>query len=240
MKKLLIGLMLLFSTTVFADRIDDVKKYPPQDYCTYIGGLYHYGVYRHNDGAKLEFQTWNKEEEPEGNEYLYIRDLDKMTDNEKEFILEHITKGWEYADTLKGAPVDPNQAAYLYYYECMKEKAKEYGEKHIKKMNFIQTGSVPPMTEQQASELIIGKSGHMHNTDFPKANMCLFQERAADFVIHHKELGWSEQAFWKLNPLPEGWSTEIKEVTIKIVQDAYKWEGTPEAYVEKVKTDCLK
>jgi hypothetical protein len=236
MKKWFIGLMLLFSVSVLAgDRIDDeVKKYPPHEYCEYLGSLYHYGVRRHNDGVPLIYKHWDKIEdlvaEPTENDGLYIRDWNNMTDNERLFVSEHITNGWKYADTLN-AKVDANQAAYIYYVECMEKKANEYGkERTNQKINFIKTGSTP---------LLLGQSERMQHPEQVLSDMCKFQSRVAEWTIAHARLGMTEQHFWAVNPLPDGWSLEIKNLSIDIVKQAYAWQGTEEEFKTKIILDCL-
>lgn len=262
--------VLLIGTGVgfAADRADEVGAYPPEQYCRYIGGLYFYGVQRHNAGAPNVYKPWPGSDEnpvePTADDALYIRDWNGMTSHEKKFISEHITKGWKYAESLaprgkSKTTVDPSAAAYIYYDDCLKQKALEYGKKHGKEhkmlkpgrgdapllevdvrpgLGIMKVGSTKPLTEQEASDLVMSQS-EMLDPAHVKALACKERQQDATWVIRVVRRGVSKDRFWADKPLPENWSDEEKKVATAIVDGAYLWPRGEQDYVDQVGRDCL-
>lgn len=107
-------------------------------------------------------------------EAFHHPDWDAMTDKERAFFSEHLFAGWTEADriittveeqeraqagneafsiTVIIDPVGKAKMTQAYFEKCMQiETAK----RTFKRTGFVRTGSVPPMSEEQASELIMG------------------------------------------------------------------------------------
>lgn len=68
--------------------------------------------------------------------------------------------------------------------------------------------------------------------------MCEFQKRAADFSIHHIRRGLAEADFWRVHPLPDNWSEEIKGITRTIVEAAYRWHRGEQDFIDQTVRDC--
>lgn len=135
MKKLLFTLLLLASTTVFADRIDTIRQQDVAIYCQSEARAFYDGMNYKLAGTarkfinidRAEYEKRSADEDPplDG---MYFIDWNKYTDQEKAFIVEHVLNGYDFMSDLeaKGVPFDRDeisQAAQMYYERCGQKEA---------------------------------------------------------------------------------------------------------------------
>src|SRR3990172_7473267 len=99
MKKVLLALFLLFSTTVFADRVDDLKEAGSQELCNTQAYLFRTGIKARNYSAELNFKNISNEQAVRNSrngidppkDGIYMIDFDKYTEQEKKYVVKHMS-----------------------------------------------------------------------------------------------------------------------------------------------------
>lgn len=109
MKKIILALLLLISSTAFADRVDALRTAPPDQYCGVVTNFFYQGIQARVGNIPREVKQLPDDllkkyyagaDFKVPNDAIYFELYDKLTDQEKTFMKKYIFQGWDEADKI--------------------------------------------------------------------------------------------------------------------------------------------
>lgn len=101
--KTLLFSLLLGSSAVYADRVDELLEAPSQQYCSVAASLFQRGAQYRNMNIPLIFKNVSAAEAEAGDppgDAIYMIEWDSYTDQEKAWVSGRYSDGWLAADQI--------------------------------------------------------------------------------------------------------------------------------------------
>lgn len=119
-----LGLILssIFSGQAVADRVDEINKAPPVEYCNVATNQFYHGLVGRMTGDAREIG------DPLGarDGVMLVEDWSNATKQEKEFVAKHVFAGWDLMNELidKEGFIHLDSLAYQFHTKCVIEREK--------------------------------------------------------------------------------------------------------------------
>jgi hypothetical protein len=166
MRNWVIGLLLLFSGAANAGYVEDsFKAGSTQEMCGWAGNMMMQSIDKRLTGVPLIIKDADERTSPDPQDAIYMWNWKDLDESDKVFHLKFIEFGYGVAErALKSAnengitlefPKDFQSSYNSFMAACyqMKDNTEDWMKSYL-----IKTGSTKPLTEEQASDMIMGAS----------------------------------------------------------------------------------
>lgn len=234
MKKLIFAVLMLFSSFVFADRVDITNSWPTGAYCQQVTEFFKDGVIAHGTGyarsikqLPVEYIELLRNHTPLPKDSMWNMGWDQLTKREQDFMSKRIFEGWDVAESFKAKNQElsldlRDKLVQTYFEGCIAKRTKEQLRQRMapgEKVNFITAASsekVAKPSDEVCNELkadteIIGES--ISNGD-PMGDLAGLAARAEDI------------------------SDERRARILEMIPRAYGWDGTFVSWQELEMKGC--
>lgn len=112
----------IFSGQAVADRVDEINKAPPVEFCNVVTNQFYHGMVGRMTGDERKIA--DPVGAPDG--AMLVEDWDNATKQEKEFVAKHVFAGWDLMNDLiaKEGFIHLDSLAYQFHTECVIEREK--------------------------------------------------------------------------------------------------------------------
>ena len=112
----------IFSGQVIADRVDEINKAPPVEYCEVATNQFYFGMINRVRGYDRTIS------DPLGapDSAMLVEDWNGSTQQEKDFVSKNVFAGWDLIDKMieEEAFVHFDSLAYQFHTKCVVEREK--------------------------------------------------------------------------------------------------------------------
>lgn len=242
MKKMLFGLMMLFSSIAFADRTDALIKGPDMPFCGETARFFSSGVNGNADGyarkvskIRPEHIEYLEHRLPLPHDSMWVMGAQDYSDKEFQFIADLAIKGWDELQKIKdkGVEITPDlkdKMVQTYFEGCMydrtQQRVRPQGDKE---------------TDSGMHKVVDKGVGIAQNEAFAKKteSECNFIKFDLEIIDGAKTQGVDQAA---LEGFARNHSIEFEagriDRILRQIKEYYAWEGSYDEFLTKEMKGC--